>query len=116
MNIKEVAYELYKIDWKHNHITPEREMDSLRSFATESVFYDKASSLISFGDAYTSYNEYLEDTGFSGEIYVCFEEFVDNEYEDEEYIKLLLQDPELINAYFRDLMGKENGCEKTKEE
>lgn len=108
MNIKEVAYELYKIDWKHTHITPKIEMDTLRNFATGSVFYDKASSLISFGDRYASYNEYLEDAGFFGEIYACFDEFVDNEYKDKEYIKLLLQDRELINAYIRDLMDKEN--------
>lgn len=107
MNIKEIAYKLYKIDWKRTHITPEIEMDTLRNFATESVLYDKTSSLVSFGDGYTSYNEYLEDAGFFGEMYACFEEFVDNEYEDKEYIKSLLQDPELINAYFCDFMDKE---------
>lgn len=107
MNIKEVAYELYKIDWKRTHITPGIEMDTLKYFATQSVLYDKASSLISFGEGYASYNKYLEDAGFFGEIYACFDEFVDSEYEDKEYIKSLLQDPELINAYFLDLMDKE---------
>lgn len=32
MKISELCYELYKVEWKRSHITPEIEMDSLKDY------------------------------------------------------------------------------------
>lgn len=90
MNIKKIAYELYKIDWKHTHITPETEMNSLRDYVLISSFY---------GQSDYTYEDYLQDTGYNGELYVCFDEFVDNEYQDKDYIIHLLRSDQLISLY-----------------
>ena len=73
-NISELCYELYKLDWKHSHmITKEIEMDSLKDYFEGTV----SSSEYSF-------DEYIEEFGYDGEIYACYEEFRDNEYLDKE--------------------------------
>lgn len=92
--LKKLCYELYKIDWKRSHlITSEREMDSVREY------YE---GLIN-NDTDDTYNEYLEERGYSGELYACYEEFLDAEYRDEEYICRLLDDEALIAAYRKDI-------------
>lgn len=93
--IRELCYELYKVDWKHSHmITAQIEMDNL-------VDYYKCVSDGNF-EKYT-YNDYLEDFGYQGQIYVCYDEFLDTEYCDVDYMRTLLDDDELINLYHEDL-------------
>ena len=64
MSIKELCYELYKVDWKNLHVTYELERKSILSY------YDSLTDNHSY-----SYEEYIEECGYSGEVYVCFEEF-----------------------------------------
>ena len=92
--ISKLCYELYKIDWKHSHmITKEREMDSIKQY------YE---GLVDSDTEYT-YNDYLEEFGYDGELYVCYEEFCDMEYHDKEYICGLLDNEKLIAMYYKDI-------------
>lgn len=91
MDIQELAYELYKIDWMRR-ISPERQMDALRNYYQENV-----------DDAYYSFEGYLDDQGYDGELYVCFDEFLGVEYQNREYIRELLDNEELYALYKQDL-------------
>ena len=93
MNIRKLCYELYKIDWKHSHITREREMDSIKDY------YE---GLINNDSEYT-YENYIEEFGYNGELYVCFEEFCDAEYYNVDYMRTLLDNDRLINIYHEDI-------------
>ena len=97
--ISKFAYELYKIDWKHSHeITEEKEIRFIKDY------YDGFEE--DGDDEDYSFEEYLEEVGYSGECYVCYDEFLDNEYLDKEYIESLLKDKKLIKLYGKDI--KEN--------
>lgn len=94
MDIRKLCYELYKIDWKHSHmITKEREMDSIKDY------YE---GLIDNDSKYT-YEDYIEEFGYDGELYVCFEEFCDAEYYNVDYMRTLLDNDRLINIYHEDI-------------
>jgi len=94
--IRRLCYELYKVDWKHSHmITKEREMDSLK------IYYE---GLVDDDTEYT-YNDYLEEFGYDGELYVCYEEFLENEYLEKDYMKELLDNKKLIDMYYEDING-----------
>lgn len=94
INISKLCYELYKIDWKHSHnITKDIEMDNIKNY------YE---GLIDNDTEYT-YNEYLEEFGYDGQIYVCYEEFCDNEYQDKQYMCELLDNEKLIKLYHKDI-------------
>ena len=93
MDIRKICYELYKIDWKHSHITKEREMDSIKDY------YE---GLVDNDSEYT-YEDYIEEFGYNGELYVCFEEFCDVEYYDVDYMRTLLDNDKLINIYHEDI-------------
>ena len=93
MDIRKLCYELYKIDWKHSHITKEREMDSIKDY------YE---GLVDNDSEYT-YEDYIEEFGYNGELYVCFEEFCDAEYYNVEYMRTLLDNDRLINIYHEDI-------------
>lgn len=93
-NISKLCYELYKIDWKQAHnITKEREME---------YFKDYYRNLIGEDTEYT-YNDYLEEFGYNGELYVCYEEFLEAEYQKDDYICTLLDDYDLIEMYREDV-------------
>ena len=91
--VSKLCYELYKLDWKRSHmITAEREMDSIKNYYEGLV-----------DDSEYTYNDYLEDFGYDGEIYVCYEEFCDMEYHDKRYMCALLDNDELIKQYYADI-------------
>ena len=95
--ISRLCYELYKVDWKHSHmITAEREMDSIKDY------YE---GLTDMDDTEYTYNDYLEEFGYNGELYVCYEEFLETEYLMEDYICSLLDNAELIAMYHEDIKG-----------
>ena len=65
------AYHQYKIDWIKQHIS-----ESVQEQTYELYVEEKENSDLSFTD-------YVEEYGFSnGEIYACFDEFCNNEYEE----------------------------------
>ena len=92
MDIRRLCYELYKIDWEHSRmITVERKMDSLKNYYME------------LEDKEYTYEQYLESTGYNGELYVCYEEFCEVEYREKTYMYELLANNELIKQYCADI-------------
>lgn len=95
MSIQEALYELYKIDWLHSHmITAERQMDLVRQYYCD----------IKSGDTDCSLTEYIEEYGYDGELYACFDEFMENEYEDVAYIKQLCCNDQMFDDYIDTLV------------
>ena len=133
MNISKLAYDLYVIKWKEDHITYQIEIDTYKNYCK--AYYDLEKEMygsltereakeymdyycyvmnelnVDVDDIYEnneecdySYNDYLSDNGYiNGEIYVCYDEFMKNEYLDKLYIKSLLDNKELYNIYLREL-------------
>lgn len=91
MKIYHLAYELYKLDWMRR-ISSDRRMDALKDY------YD---GLVD-EDEYT-FDDYIEEFGYNGELYACFEEFYTNEYFDKFYMKQLLDNDKLYAEYEEDL-------------
>ena len=98
--MKKLCYELYKIDWKKSHgITEKQEMDVVKGYFETQMSPDADEDYL--------FEEYLEDVGYGGELYVCFDEFVESEYADKKYIKTLLDNHHLYNLYLADCADSE---------
>ena len=54
-------------------------------------------------EAKYSFDDYIYEFGYNGELYVCYEEFVNAEYLDEYYMKELFNNDKLFKTYKRDL-------------
>ncbi len=93
MNITKLCYDLYKMDWKRSHgITAEVEMNYIRDYHY---------GLIDMEGDYT-YDDYLLEFGYNGELYSCYEEFCECEYLDFSYMIWLLDNEQLIEMYIND--------------
>jgi hypothetical protein len=92
--LRQCIYDLYKQEWLHSHLSNQQMKDSI---------VDYYEGLEDSSDEYT-FEEYLEEYGFiNGEMYACYDEFIDIEYHDEEYIESLLEDyPKLLKEYQED--------------
>ena len=77
MTIRELAYELYKMDWMRR-ISCGIQMDTLKDYYQETTEEDR--------EVYT-FEDYVLEYGYSGQLYVGFNEFVRAEYLDEFYMK-----------------------------
>jgi hypothetical protein len=90
MLISDVAYELYKQNWIDTHTTPQLRLQVINDY------YNYIQEIMEDEDCddlqeYDSLEEYIYDNGYpNGEMYVCFDEFLDNEFQDKEYMKKLL--------------------------
>ena len=93
MDIKKTAYELYKIDCINTHITAKEKIEVLRDYylglVDDEIVY--------------SFEDYLEEFGYFGKLYVCFDEFCETEYLMEDYMKELLKEEALIKLYLDDI-------------
>lgn len=87
--LKEIAYELYKIDWERDHISTEWKLATYRLYELEFLEYDFRET----------FDEWLFEQGYDGEIYACFDEFIVYEYQDYEYMKYLLGNSVFLKAY-----------------
>lgn len=95
--ISEMCYMLYETDWKKSHgITTKKKAETIKRY----LKFMKENGLNK--DLYT-FNDYLEEFGYDGELYVCYEEFLKAEYLDNEYICGLLKDEKLIAMYYEDI-------------
>lgn len=85
MDIKKIAYEKYRLDWMiaHGHSITMllRELENMRQ-------EDPERNLLSLFDDW----EY--GFGFGGEVWACYDEFLETEYQNESYMKALLTDIE----------------------
>ena len=92
--IKKLCYELYKLNWEYDHnITAETKASLLKDY-----FGNLVDNLADY-----TFSDYLEEFGYDGDLYVCYEEFLDNEYLEEDYICSLLDNENLIAAYYQDI-------------
>lgn len=97
MTIKQLCYELYKEDWKFNHIYT---TDILGSYVD---YYNYLKECEMSSGEY-SYDDYIFEYGYNnGEIYACFDEFLENEYLETEYIEELLNDDKVFELYLKDI-------------
>lgn len=92
MDIRDLSYELYKIDWMQR-IFPERQMDLLKNYYQNTTATERR---------HYPFEEYLLDVGYDGELYAYEDEFITSEYTDVEYMKKLLDNEMLFAEYKRD--------------
>lgn len=96
LDIRHIAYELYKIDWEHTHgICGKRKLKAYRDYTHEKYINCDQEGL----SQYIEFKHYIEDIGYGGEFYASYDEFLKSEYINKEYMYYLLEDPELIKAY-----------------
>lgn len=86
MDIKTKAYHKYQLHWMMDRGYSIKDL-----MEAVSKCQDDFDNTIDVLDAFT---EWEHDVGFSGELWVCFGEFIDAEYLDSEYMKYLLTDKE----------------------
>ena len=99
LELRKCIYELYKQDWIHEHLSNQQVKDTI---------VDYFEGLVDSSEDFT-FQDYIEEYGYTnGEVYSCYDEFMDNEYSDEEYIKSLLEDyPKLLKEYQEDYKEEE---------
>lgn len=95
--IQELAYQRYKLSWCISHgVTISDIAKVCRDYWHNVEEYCIDESL----------EDYIEATGFAGgQIWACKEEFMMNEYQNDPYMKELL-DPEMYQAYLRDVAAE----------
>lgn len=101
-DISEVAYELYKQDWIDTHTTKEERLNVLRGY------HIYRQDCIEEDFEIDSFEEWIWEIGYVDGIYVCYDEFLDNEYLEKDYIKELLNDDNLYKMYLKDLENLDN--------
>jgi len=100
--LENLCYDLYAQDWVNTHISKERQQQSIIDY------YEYVIECTQDELEPESYDDYLFDNGYQGEYYACFEEFLECEFTDEEYMAYLLKDfPELHESYKQ----YQNDCE-----
>ena len=105
-DLRTLAYALYQLDWKKSHnITPEDEEKVIKEYLEE---YEPKDFTNAEPPAQT-FDEFLEERGYGGELYVCFDEFLDSEYQDREYIEYLFSgmDEKHLAEYEKDIENME---------
>ena len=94
MTIRELAYELYKMDWMRR-ISCDSQMDTRKDYYQETTEEDR--------EVYT-FEDYVLEYGYSGQLYVGFNEFLRAEYLDEFYMKsIFYKNDKLFKEYQEDL-------------
>ena len=92
-SMRDSLYELYKLDWmaSHNHSIEEM-IEKIKSIAVdmEEVLIDSRSDTTPCKSIENAYYSFETDSGFGGEMWACYYEFLECEYLDETYITGLL--------------------------
>ncbi len=82
--LQDEFYELYKEAWEYENVPYGEKLDVMREYHKAALYGETSAE---------SFEDYLwENDGYHGSLYVCFEEFLDNEYQDREYMESLLRD------------------------
>ena len=108
-NIRGLCYELYKMNWL-KRIPADMQMDAYKTWYLEEFLpnYQLIPNAYN-GEADTvytgiSFEDYLFEVGYKGfGYYVCYEEFIDGDYQDAEFIKELLGNAKLYLEYLREV-------------
>ena len=81
MVLHTTLYEIYKENWMYENVPPAERLDSFRRYKLTNACQG----------LYNSYEDYLFDNGFAcGSLYESFNDFMEHEYEDSEFIKSLV--------------------------
>lgn len=89
----EKCYELYKLDWmKRSGYTFKDLIQFLRDAYAEAISSNKINISTTPDKDIDLLFKALEDQGFQGSLYVDFNEFMDSEFQDEDYMQHLLDD------------------------
>ena len=94
--ISKIAYELYTMDWVNRFVSHELQLSTYREY----LLY--RNECLMNDDECDSFDEWIWDYGYNGFMYACYEEFIDCEYLEAEYIEMLLGDKALIDLYHKD--------------
>ena len=81
MDINDIAYEKYKLDWMMSHGY------TLVDLAAQIRDVQEVNPNI---NAIGALFEWENDLGFDGEIWACYDEFMDSEFLDKEYMAMIL--------------------------
>ena len=85
MNIMKIAFNKYRLDWMLKHgYTLENLIDEIQNI------HDDDPSM-SLQECFDDFEIFI---GFNNEIWNCYPEFLNNEYQDKEYMKELLTNEE----------------------
>jgi hypothetical protein len=93
--IREEAYRLYKKDWVSRHITDEQKRTA------QLAYMEYLRDCMRCGEDGVDYETWISYRGYAGSCYACFGEFLDAEYQDEQYMRSLLTEP-LYRLYLAD--------------
>lgn len=105
-DIKTAGYVLYQMDWKESHgITLEKEIFLMKKYVNEYLAYSSSHA----NQPYMTYNEWITENGYNGMYFACFEEFLENEYQDKEYMLKLFfgMKEDFITEYLNDIENME---------
>ena len=103
--IRKLCYELYKVDWKRNHmITAEIEMDNIKEYYESlNLGVSEYGSDVKMDDTEYTYDDFMSDFGYFGSCYASYEEFLETDYLEYDYICGLLNNKELIDMYHKSI-------------
>lgn len=99
---KRRCYELYQLDWLMTHgYSLQDVINVLREGYAECCSSNLINQHTDWDEDFDSVEEYFEEQGFNGTMFVCEDEFYDCEYQDTEYMEYLLTEDMLAqyNSY-----------------
>lgn len=85
MNIKRIAYEKHRLRWMLNHGKTISDLVRELTIMQQENPDDNVETL---------FDDWEFGCGFGGEIWPCYDEFLETEYQDEYYMRSLLNDAE----------------------
>lgn len=98
LNIRKLSYETYKQKWVEDNTTAEMRIKTTYDYSIEKQQ--------SYSGEY-SFEDYIFDYGYDGSCYVCYDEFIDNEYQDKDYMTEVLTEAgcndDVYEMYLKDL-------------
>ncbi len=101
-DLQTLIYGLYQLDWERQHnITVDDKVAVMKEYLE--VYPPECFTAANPPDQ--TFDEYFFEVGYNGSLYVCFDEFLDAEYHDEEYVSFLLKDmnPKYFTEYLKDV-------------
>jgi hypothetical protein len=108
IKFKKRCYELYQLDWMMTHgYSLQDAFNILRNGYAESCASGDIDGGTDYNDDFDVIEEYFEEQGFCGEIFVCEDEFYDCEYQDTEYMEYLLPE-DMLEQYNMIFFRKRN--------
>lgn len=85
------CYELYQLDWMKTHgYSLQDAFNVLREGYAEGCMSRDINGGTCCDDDFDVIEKYFAEQGFNGELYNCFDEFIECDFKDELYMKYLL--------------------------